>query len=198
MSNSILRQKPQETRLIPTLEWSAVIEGTIPILAGLYATALGYGWVTTPSVRAKSFVPHFRWMGPFLVFFGVFLGWQDAELEKRARSHKLSVHPPAEQIATDISKRLALPAKVDEVTRIDAVDGSGDVITYRLTILTQIKSAESLNQMRTALEEQRNNKCNDPNIQKLLKAGYVVDMRYSFLGTSENALISFSPRSCKL
>jgi hypothetical protein len=198
MSDSILRQKTQETRLIPTLEWSAVIEGTIPILAGLYATALGYGWVTTPSVRAKAFVPHFKWMGPFLVFFGVFLGWQDAELEKRARSHKLAVQLPAEQIATDISKRLALPAKVDEVTRMDAVDGSGDVLTYRLTILTEIKSAESLKQMRTALEDQRISKCKDPNIQKLLKAGYVVEMKYSFLGTSENALISFSTRSCGL
>jgi hypothetical protein len=180
------------------LEWSALIEGIIPILTGLYATALGYGWVTTPSVRAKAFVPHFKWIGPFLVFFGVFLGWQNAELEKKARSHKLSVHLPAEQIATEISKRLALPAKVDELTRIDAVDGDGDVITYRLTILTQIKSAETLKQMRTALEEEGINKCKDPNIQKLLKAGYIVDMRYSFLGTSENALISVSPRLCGL
>ncbi len=34
-----------------TIEWTTVIEGGIPILGGLYATALGYGAFSRPQVE---------------------------------------------------------------------------------------------------------------------------------------------------
>jgi hypothetical protein len=50
------------------IEWTTVIEGGIPILGGLYATALGYGAVSgsqpqpsPPVLKTRSL---FRWLGP--------------------------------------------------------------------------------------------------------------------------------------
>jgi len=61
------------------IEWTTVIEGGIPILGGLYATALGYGAVSRsqpqpspPVLKTRSL---FRWLGPLVFLFGCFAGF---------------------------------------------------------------------------------------------------------------------------
>jgi hypothetical protein len=76
------------------IEWPTVIEGGVPILGGLYATALGYGFIristSLPSARQQKFLARFKWLGPALVLFGILTAWQ---------THRRAVHPPAEEIA---------------------------------------------------------------------------------------------------
>jgi hypothetical protein len=50
------------------IEWPTIVEGGIPILGGLYATALGYGVIgASPSPASplkQKFLDRFRWLGP--------------------------------------------------------------------------------------------------------------------------------------
>jgi len=81
------------------IEWTTVIEGGIPILGGLYATALGYDAVSRsqpqpspPVLKTRSL---FRWLDPLVVLFGCFAAWQ---------AHLQAMHSPAELIARQISQ----------------------------------------------------------------------------------------------
>src|SRR5690348_6075288 len=101
-----------------TIEWTTLIEGGIPILMGLYATALGYGTFshpqTGPNQNLAKICRQFRWLGPLVVLFGCFLAWRD---------HVQATHPSAELLARQITTRMKLPAKLDDVTQLDAVEG---------------------------------------------------------------------------
>lgn len=97
------------------MEWPTVIEGGIPILGGLYATALGHGVIrisrSLPSAFLQETLARLRWLGPFVILFGVFKAWQ---------THLRLVHPPAEEIARQIAGRVSFPAKVDGACRLPA------------------------------------------------------------------------------
>jgi hypothetical protein len=101
------------------IEWTTVIEGGIPILGGLYASALGYGAVSRsqpqprpPVLKTRS---PFRWLGPLVVLFGCFAHWQ---------AHLQAMHPPAELIARQIRNRMKFPITLDDTTRIVGVEGN--------------------------------------------------------------------------
>src|SRR5262245_53744770 len=131
-----------------TLEWPTLIEGGIPILGGLYATALAYGWIGKRPVIpgfTQTLLDRMKWLGPLVVAFGVFTGWQ---------AHQHFVHPPASELARTIAGKLSLPVRVDEITTLDAVDGAGDTITYHSSINTTLRSDEERTRVKQALEQQ--------------------------------------------
>ena len=107
------------------IEWTTVIEGGIPILGGLYATALGYGAVSgsqpqpsPPVLKTRSL---FRWLGPLVVLFGCFAAWQ---------AHLQAMHPPAELIARQIRNRMKFPITLDDTTQL----GGARVVGIALSI----------------------------------------------------------------
>ena len=110
-----------------SIEWTTLIEGGIPILGGLYATALGQRLIgvssSQPSPNKQKLLDRLRWLGPFVVLFGIFTAWQ---------AHVHATHPPAEEIARLISSRLSLPAKVDDITQTVGVRGV--LSTFQMTL----------------------------------------------------------------
>jgi hypothetical protein len=174
------------------MEWPTVIEGGIPILGGLYATALGYGVIriswSLPSAFLQKTLARLRWLGPFVVLFGVFTAW---------KTHLHVVHPPAEEIARQVSGRLRFPVKVDEMTQAVGVDGKGDDIIYVLSIARSLTDLGGREQVQHRLEQQwLATACRNKDFQTFFRRGYTVQMRYSFEGSPEQILISIPPRSC--
>jgi hypothetical protein len=174
------------------IEWATIIEGGIPILGGLYATVLGYGVVTVsrslPSPRLKKTLDLFRWLGPAVVLFGIFTAWQ---------THRQLSHPPAEELALQIARRLKFPAKVDETTQVVAVEGRGDSITYDYLIATRLAELGEREQVRGKLEQQwLSSACKTKDSQTLLRGGYTIQMRYVFRETAEPVVISIPPKAC--
>lgn len=174
------------------IEWPTLIEGGIPILGGLYATGLGYGFIrnssSLPSAQWQKALTRFRWLGPAVVLFGVFTAWQ---------AHEHISHPSAEELARQIAARLSFPLRVDEITQLTGVEGHGNQIIYKASITS------SLNQLGGREAVQRNLEghlvsvaCKDKNYEKLLRAGYSLQMRYSFKQSSDEILISIPPRAC--
>lgn len=175
-----------------SIEWPTVIEGGIPILGGLYATALGYGVIgaspSPPSALKQRLLARFQWLGPAVVLFGVFTAWQ---------THQHVVHPPAEEIVRQMSARMRFPLKVDEITEAVGVEGRGDDIIYLYSITASLADLGGREKLQRALEQQlRNAVCGKKDTQTLLRAGYTVQARYSFKGSPEEILISLPPRSC--
>ena len=174
------------------IEWATVIEGGIPILGGLYATALGYGVIGgSPSAVSpikQKFLARFKWLGPAIVLFGIFTAWQ---------THLHMVHPPAEELARQITARVSFPTKVDELTQAIGVEGKGDDIIYRYSIAATLTDLGGREKVQRGLEQQlRSTVCKTKDSQTLLRAGYTVQARYSFKGSLEEVLISLPPRSC--
>ena len=174
------------------IEWSTVIEGGIPILGGLYATALGYGVArissSSPSPLQQKLLDRFRWLGPLLVLFGIFTVWQ---------THLHVVHPPAEEIVRQMTTRMTFPIKVDEMTQAIGVQGKGDDITYDYSIAASLTKLGGRDQVQRRLEQQwLNAACKTKDLQALLRGGYTLQMRYAFEGSSEEVLIPIPPRSC--
>ena len=174
------------------IEWPTVIEGGIPILGGLYATALGYGVIgnsaSPPSAFKQHLLARFKWLGPAVVLFGVFTAWQ---------THQHVIHPPAEEIARQITARLNFPSKVDEITEAVGVEGKGDDLIYRYSIAASLTDLGGREKVQRILEQQlRSAVCKTKDSQKLLRAGYTVQARYSFKGSPEEILISLPPRPC--
>jgi len=175
-----------------SIEWPTIIEGGIPILGGLYATALGYGVIgappSPPTAFKQNLLARLKWLGPALVLFGIFTAWQ---------THLHVVHPPAEEIARQIAGRVSFPAKVDEVTQAVGVEGKGDDITYHYSIAASLTDLGGREKVQRGLEQQlRSAVCRTEDSQKLLRAGYTVQARYSFKGSPEEVLVSLHPRSC--
>lgn len=171
--------------------WPAIIDGGIPILAGMYGTALAYGIAVGPRREAgpvAKLLPHFKWMGPALILFGFLLGWQ---------SYSRAAHPPAQQLAQQISSKLSPPVQIDEVTRLDAIEGQADVISLHYTILAPLKAADSLMQIRSKLHETGHAAaCTNMDFERFLNNGYSIELRYSFLESSETVSILVTPGSC--
>src|SRR5882757_3006384 len=110
------------------IEWPTVVEGGIPILGGLYATALGYGVIrlgALPGRLPETLLPRLKWLGPLVIVFGVFAAWQ---------THLHVAHPPAAEFARQIASRFTFPVRVDPKTTLDSVQGSESVIIYRYSI----------------------------------------------------------------
>jgi len=174
------------------IEWPTLIEGGIPILGGLYATALGYGVIgaspSPPSAFKQNLLARFKWLGPAVVMFGVFTAWQ---------THLHVIHPPAEELARQIATRLSFPSKVDEITQVLGVEGKGDDLIYHYSIAASLSDLGGRERVQRGLEQQlRTAVCKTKDTQKLLRAGYTVQARYSFKGSPEEILISLPPRSC--
>lgn len=176
-----------------SIEWPAIIEGGIPILGGLYATALGYGIIRTslspPSPLKQKVLDAFRWLGPAVMLFGIFTAWQ---------AHLHAIHPPAEEIARQIAGRMSFPTKVDELTQAIGVEGKGDDIIYHYSIAASLTDLGGREKVQRGLEQHlRSAVCKTKDSQKLLRAGYTVQARYSFKGSSEEVLVSLPPRPCE-
>jgi hypothetical protein len=174
------------------IEWTTVIEGGIPILGGLYATALGHGIVrlstSLPSPVVQKRLALLRSLGPAVVLFGVFTAWQ---------VHLHAVHPPAEEIVRQINSRVSFPIKVDEMTRAVGVEGKGDDITYDYSVAAPLTQFGGRDEAQRRLEQQwLSTACKSKDFQKLFRGGYTLHMRYSFEGAAEAILISIPPRSC--
>jgi hypothetical protein len=174
------------------IEWPTVIEGGIPILGGLYATALGYGAIgaspSPPSALRQRLLARFKWLGPAVVLFGVFTAWQ---------THLHVIHPPAEEIVRQMTARMSFPAKVDDLTQTVGVEGKGDVIIYHYSVAASLADLGGRERVQHRLEQQlRSAVCKTKDTRTLLQAGYTVQADYLFKGYSEEILVSVTPQSC--
>jgi hypothetical protein len=174
------------------IEWPTIIEGGIPILGGLYATALGYGAIgvspSPPSAFKQRLLARFKWLGPAVVLFGAFTAWQ---------THLHVIHPPAEEIVRQMNARMSFPAKVDEITQAIGVESKGDDIIYHYSIAASLIDLGGRERVQRGLEQQlRGAVCKTKDTQTLLRAGYTVQARYSFKGSPEEILVTLPPRSC--
>lgn len=174
-----------------TIEWLTLIEGGIPVLGGLYATALGFGRLGQHSVGSglnQKLRNSMRWLGPLVVAFGLFTGWQ---------THQRLAHPPASELARSIAARLSLPARVDEITSLDAVDGAGNTITYHSSINATLRNEEERAHMKQLLEQQLHTfACRSPDVAKLVSAGYIIEWRYRVTGSGEEFASAVDEKAC--
>ena len=69
------------------IEWPVVVEGGIPILSGLFATALGNGVIRLGTLppNVTQLLQRLKWLGPLVIAFGVYTAWQ---------THLQVIHPP--------------------------------------------------------------------------------------------------------
>jgi hypothetical protein len=175
------------------IEWPTIIEGGIPILGGLYATALGYGVIgasSPPNAFKQRLLARFKWLGPAVALFGVFTAWQ---------THLHVIHPSAEEIVLQMNARMSFPTKVDEITQAIGVEGKGDDIIYRYSIAASLTDLGGRERVQRGLEQQlRSAACKTKDSQTLLRAGYTVQARYSFKGSPEEILVSVTSKSCVL
>jgi hypothetical protein len=174
------------------IEWPTVIEGGIPILGGLYATALGYGVVRSsksiPSPRSQKYQGLFRWLGPIVVLFGIFTAWQ---------THLHLAHPSADQVAQQIAGRLSFPVKVDDTTKLDGVQGKGDDIIYDYSLAKSLAELGGRERVRGTLEQYwLSTGCKSKDFQTILRGGYTVQMRYSFKESKDEIVIPIDSHSC--
>jgi len=174
------------------IEWTTLIEGGIPILGGLYATALGYGVFSgaqvTPTQNRLKVQRQFRWLGPMVVLFGCFLAWQD---------HAQALHPSAELIAHQIRTRMKLPVKLDDVTELNAVEGRGDHLVYEATLRLRMGDLGGKEKAQQKLEAQvLKSACVSKDFQTIFRDGYTVEVHYSFPDSADGVLLSVTPKAC--
>jgi len=174
------------------IEWTTVIEGGIPLLGGLYATALGYGLVHTsramPNRQTQKTIRLFRWLGPLVVLFGIFTAWQ---------THAHLNHPPAEQLAQGIRSRMTFPVRVDAITQATGVEGRGDTLIYDYSIAASLQQLGGRERVQQELEGQgRKAICAAPDSLKLLRHGYTLERHYTFQASADDVLVTVSAKSC--
>jgi hypothetical protein len=158
------------------IEWATVIEAGVPIAGGLYATALGYGWVKpfrSATASRQRVLAHLRWLGPVVMLFGVFTGW---------RTHTELAHPSADVIARGIAARMSFPVRVDDITTADAVTGEANTITYHYYITGFFDDEERARMKQSIGDQLLAVTCKDAQALTLLSGGYTIERRYRFQG----------------
>jgi hypothetical protein len=170
------------------IEWPVVVEGGIPILAGLYATALGSGVIrlgTLPGRLAQTLLPRLKWLGPLVIAFGVFTAWQ---------THIHFVHPPAAELARQIASRFTFPLRIDSITTLDGVQASENAIVYHYSVATPLPDLGGRSVMQAKLEQQwRGAACTNHDVRKMLSAGYSLQIEYTFPAASSQIVIPVVP-----
>jgi len=171
------------------IDWAAVVDGGIPVLAGIYGMGLGYGFIRSASINRKpGLVVNFKWLGPLLIAFGIFLGF---------KTHAHNMHPSAREIAEAIASRVKLPKKIDNITILDAIDGKQDMIIYRFRITAPVQRfGGHLNAEHKLKDLILGKACSDTNFKEILKNGYSLEMRYKLEADPEDVLISVPPKLC--
>ena len=174
------------------IEWTTVIEGGIPILMGLYATAVGYGAFLHPEVgpaqRGLKLRSQFRWLGPLVVLFGCFIAWRD---------HVQAIHPSAELIANQIRARLKFPVRIDDMTQVNAVEGKGDRLVYEVALQLPIADLGGKKRAQQKLQDQvLKTACASKDFHTIFRGGYTVEMHYSFPDSVEGVILSITPGTC--
>jgi hypothetical protein len=165
------------------IEWTTMIEGGIPILMGLYATAVGYGAFSGPQVEPNqnslTIRRQFRWLGPLVVLFGCLIAWHD---------HVQATHPSAEQIANQIEARMKFPVRLDDVTQLNAVEGRGDRLVYEAAFHLRIADLGGEERAQQKLEDQvLKTACASKDFQTIFRGGYTIEVHYSFPGLCREA-----------
>jgi len=171
------------------IEWPVVVEGGIPILGGLYATALGNGVIRLGTLppNVNQLLQRLKWLGPLVVLFGVYTAWQ---------THRQLVHPPAAELARQMASRLIFPHRVDAMTTLDGIQGSNDAIVYHYSVTTPLPDLGGLSVVQGKLQEKwRELACTNPDLQKMLGAGYSLQMEYTFPAASQ-IVIAVPAASC--
>lgn len=182
----------EDKKILVTIEWTTLIEGGIPILGGLYATALGYGAFSRPGIEPNPNLAkigrQLRWLGPLVVLFGCFIAWRD---------HVQTTHPSAELIAHQISARMKLPAKLDDVTQLNAVEGRGDMLVYEATLSLRMADLGGKGKAQQKLGDQvLKSACANKDFQTIFRSGYTVEVHYSFPDSAEGVTLSITPGTC--
>lgn len=178
--------------ILVAIEWTTLIEGGIPILGGLYATALGYGVFSRSQIEPiqsrLKIRRQFRWLGPLVVLFGCFLAWQD---------HRQATHPSAELIAHQIRARMKFPVRLDDVTQLNTVEGRGDRLVYEATLRLRMADLGGKERAQQKLEDQvLKSACASKDFQTIFRGGYTVEVHYSFPDSADGVLLSVTPRTC--
>jgi len=169
------------------IDWPAIVDGGIPFVGGLYATAVGLrrAPASAPVSAAARLRPHLKWLGPLLVAFGLFNGWQ---------AHLRSEHPSAEEIARGIAAQVSLPRKIDALTTAEDVTGAGNTITFHYSVAATLKDDDAQADAEVALHHQFVSFVCSTKARQLLAGGYTVEARYRF--GSREVVVPVSEQSC--
>lgn len=105
--------------------------------------------------------------------------------------------PPAEELARQITAARKFPITVDEMSRLDSVQGRGDTLTYNYTIVALPESREERLELSQRVKDGIDARaCSTPDFAKLLAGGYTVALNYSFGAPDEDVHVRVTPRRC--
>jgi hypothetical protein len=169
---------------------AGMIEALIPLCGGIYATLLGFGVIrlrkANPGVAALALVPRPRWLGPVVTVFGLWTLWQGYRTEG----------PPRSRLCAGCGRKVTLPVAVYEVTRLDAFDGEGQRIIYRMTITNPLQNEAETDALLAALRERlRSQRCTNENYQRLFGENIALEFVYTIGGKPYPAIL-VTPADC--
>lgn len=170
---------------------SSAIEAVIPLVGGMMGMLFGYKKTDVANRQAEKTKRIFRWTGPALIVFAVFLFARGCATSPAADAE-------AAAIAHGIKTKMKLPVQVDDDTRLDDVRAiSKNELGYFLTLTRTMKSELAANPIGARLESNlRGGACQDPNYVKLFKAGISLRMTYQTQDETEVARIVIFPKDC--
>ena len=151
---------------------TGILEALIPLCGGIYGTLLGYKCIKprnlNPSVAAL--VAQLRWLGPLVVFFGLWLLWQASG----------DTRPNVNEIVQGMRQKISLPVAIDETTRLDAFDSEGQRIIYRLTITKPPQTEAKRDALIAAMGQLlRSRECENESYRLLLRQDIALEFVYT-------------------
>jgi hypothetical protein len=167
----------------------ALVEGIVPFIGGLAATAVAISRrksMGEDGVPKRASAKYLSWVGVILVIIGL------AQVHRALNSNPLS----AESFAYRMTQGKSLPIQVDEVTRVDSVEGRANRVTIVSTLTIGNASEFYLrnltDRMRLQLKRQI---CENEQYREGVKAGLTIEHLY-FYGGKILASISVSEQHC--
>ena len=164
------------------------LEGLIPILAGVWGTLIAWGKVRLKnSANIEKYRTIFKWLGPGLILFGVFLIFNG----NAGESIDLA------DVSSQIKAKLKLPVAVDSETRLDDIRPVGKLeLGYFLTLINLAKNEVSPTFQKDMEKNLKSGACSNPNYIKFFKSGVNIRLTYSSKDKSEIAKVVLVPKDC--
>jgi hypothetical protein len=104
------------------------LDAGIPLVAGFIWTIRGF---RRSGAQERGFLQRWRWVGP--VFLAFALSRFDAAI---GATKEPSVPTDAREVAVALRKKLAPPAMIDAVTRLDAIESVGRYVVFQQTVVS--------------------------------------------------------------
>lgn len=161
------------------------VDTIISVCVGIYAALIGFGLPLPPAKYQGNKLSIV--IGVLIMVGGVVTG---------ISNHQYFNNNRASQVVSSIKSKISLPHPIDKVTRLTDIKANGNKIVYIIAVQKNSEEAGPL--VKTMRQSILDLACDRKDYQKLLGAGFTIEVVYTDKNNNKYLPVDITPEKCQV